>query len=71
MVLPIRSRGGLFLADSLVNNFGVTIEVGEGRGLRDTFEYQQCERIRVGRHRCTEIVVYDDLRGCIPHVHHR
>ena len=68
VVLPIWSRGGLFLIDPLVNNFGFTIEVGEGPGLRDTFEYQQCERIRVGKHRCREIVVFDELGGCIPHV---
>ena len=66
MVLPIWSRGGLPLIDPLVNDFGFTLEVGEGRGFRDTLKYQQCERICVGRHRWEEIAVFDELRGCMP-----
>ena len=43
MGLPIRSRGALFVVDPCVNDISFILEVGEGWGLGDTLEYQQCE----------------------------
>lgn len=51
------------LGDPRVDDRRVAGEVGERNFLRDAFEYQHRERVRVGMYRCGEIIAFDDLDG--------